>query len=390
MSSIDTGGGVAIFDFYSHARMHLPFNEGYLRVVRVAFPDEPITLHADPEHLENLIPQVANLNLQFSPIARFKVPFGLSHHNPVGARLAAAACLKVVRRNLQEPRRLSVLLGVDAGLLAAVGKNWRVELGPMHMLLHGSLAANYVWRSRNPLIRLGDLRTVMKRSLRPGVRLIGLELGVPEAIIADFPIFTNSLGVLEHPVLATDWADGPGSGSGPLAIGFLGFGSIRKGFDVFAAAARDARNSAIAFDAVGHVDKDARIDTTAMRRQLAPHSLTRAEYLRGLRVLDLVCLPLDGRSYEFAGSGTVSDAVAALKPIIAFRNRTFQAIEDRYGPIGRLFDKATDMTQYLRTLNRDVFEHHRADWIVNLRRMRDARLPEVLGRTYWLQSGERM
>jgi hypothetical protein len=341
-----------------------------------------ITLYADPMHLENLMPQVSDLNIQLSPIARFKVPFGLSRHNPVGARLAAAACLKVIRRNLKEPRRLSTLLGVDAGLYAAVGRSWQIEAGPIHMLLHGSLAGNYVWRSRNPLIRLADFRTAMKRALPPGVRLIGLELGVAEAILADFPILANSLGVLEHPVLATEWAEGPGSGSGPLAIGFLGYGSIRKGFDVFAAMARDCVNPALVFDAVGHVDHGVRLDTSALRKQLAQHSLARDEYLRGLRALDLVCLPLDGRSYEFAASGTVSDAIAALKPTIAFRNRTLQAIEDRYGPIGRLFDRAADMTQYLHTLNRSVFEHDRVEWTANLRRIRDARFPEMLGRTY--------
>jgi hypothetical protein len=381
-SAAPTGGHVVLFDFYSHAHMHLPFNEGYLRIVRTAFPQAPITLHADPEHLANLTPRIAGLDVRCRPLARVKVPFGLSRHNPVGARLAAATRLRALRRRLQDSKLLVGLLGVDAGLYAAVAGGWRSADGPVHMLMHGSLAANYVWRSRNPFIRLGDFRTALQRPLRPGVTLMGLELGVTDAIAADFPATTPSLGVLEHPVLAREWSESGGSRTAGLAVGFLGYGSARKGFDVFAKLARDAANPALVFDAVGHGQDVPGLDTSALRRQLAVHSLSREEYLAGLRTLDLVCLPLHGRSYEFAASGTVSDAVAALKPILAFRNRTLQAIQDRYGPIGRLFETVAEMTDYLRTLDRAGFERDSPAWVSNLRCMRQARLPEALGLSY--------
>src|SRR5260370_36745467 len=113
-----TGGHVVLFDFYSHAHMHLPFNEGYLRIVRTAFPQAPITLHADPEHLANLTPRIAGLDVRCRPLARVKVPFGLSRHNPVGARLAAAPPLPALRRRPQASQPPVGLLGGEGGLYA--------------------------------------------------------------------------------------------------------------------------------------------------------------------------------------------------------------------------------------------------------------------------------
>lgn len=374
--------GVAAFDFYSHATMHLPFNEGYLRILRSAYPDEPIRLFAAAPHLQNLRPRLSGLEIDCQPITRFKLPFGLSFHNPLGTWLAANACLAEMRRHLPAAPARVALLGVDAGLYRRIRQSWRRRDGDVDMLMHGSLAANYVWRSRNPLIRAGDFRTVLKRRLPAGVRLVGLELGVDAAIAAEFPALAPSLAVLEHPVLASEWSEPAAGGDPRLAIGFLGYGSKRKGFDVFVRLADEVANPAVAFDAVGHANAVDGLRTTSLRRQLAETNLDRDAYLDGLRALDLVCLPLDGRSYEFAASGTVSDAIAALKPVIAFRNRTLQAIEDRYGPIGRLFETADEMAGYLRTLDRAGFEPDRQAWVANLRRVREARLPEVLGRTY--------
>jgi hypothetical protein len=384
MTRVATGldTDIMVFDFYSKASMHLPFNEGYLRILRAAFPDSNIIFHADAAHLQKLEPQLPGLNVSLAAVPRSHVPHGLSFHNPIGATLAARGCFAVMSAAVRTPVRLVAVLGVDAALYRVITRKWQRRLGPVDLLLHGSLAANYVWRSRNPFIRWWDLRSTLRRPVREGVRLLGLELGVDSALCAEFPRLSGAVGVLEHPVLQRDWSDSTVSWRTTIAVGFLGFGSVRKGFDIFAGLATSARNPAVAFDAVGHCDHTADLDISGLRLKLSPTSLPREVYLEQLRHLDLVCLPLHGRSYEFAASGTVSDAIAALKPILAFRNRTLQAIWDRYGPIGELFDSAAGMLEYLSGLDRATFEASRRIWTDNLRAVRAARQPEILGLTY--------
>src|SRR4029077_20572665 len=84
--------------------------------------------------------------------------------------------------------------------------------------------------------------------------------------------------------------------------------------------------------AIGHSSPETdHLDTNALTRKPSKTPLLREEYLAALEEVDLVCLPLHSRAYDFTGSGTVSDAIAALKPLLVIRNRTIEALFDHYG-----------------------------------------------------------
>ena len=104
--------------------------------------------------------------------------------------------------------------------------------------------------------------------------------------------------------------------------------------------------------------------------------------MEALEQLDLVCLPLDGRAYDATGSGTVSDAIAALKPLIVIRNRTMDAIFDRYGTIGWLADNRDNLFELVRTLDPIEFARRHSSWVDNLKVIRKARTPEALAKSY--------
>ena len=95
-----------------------------------------------------------------------------------------------------------------------------------------------------------------------------------------------------------------------------------------------------------------------------------------------MCLPFRSRAYDFTGSGTVSDAIAVLRPLIAIRNRTLEAIFERYGPIGCLADNKETLGEVIRTLDRTVLARQYSGWIENLKVVREARSPDALGRSY--------
>jgi len=64
---------IAIFDFLSFDHVHLPFNEGYLRVLRAAYPGDHIFFNAAKGHVERLTPRVADLaNLELQPCKSFE------------------------------------------------------------------------------------------------------------------------------------------------------------------------------------------------------------------------------------------------------------------------------------------------------------------------------
>jgi hypothetical protein len=361
---------ILLFDFISHETMHLPFNEEYIRTLRAAFPHDRILFHARAGHIVNLAPRVADLtDVTFTACPPFTPPFGLSRHSLPGGRWAARNCRDVMRDAVTgRTIRLVTLMGVDANLYAGVGMGWRrVSRATLHMILHGQLGDAMVWRSRNPLARATDIVAQIRRRLPGSVRLLALELGVADAITAIAPA-NDRIGTLEHPILTSEWGEDRPPGDGTLKIGFLGNARLSKGFAVFAELARMSRRDDIAFESIGIAAPDTdHIDVSTLSRKPSRESMSRPDYIRAAREIDLVCLPLHGRAYDFTASGTVADAVSALKPLLAFRNRTLDAIVSRYGPIGWLVDSQAELFERVRTLDRGEFLAKRPEWVANLR-----------------------
>jgi hypothetical protein len=246
-----------------------------------------------------------------------------------------------------------------------------------------------VWRSRNPLIRADDFIAHLKRPLPRSVNIVALELGVKEAISEIAPLIAPSILTLEHPILVSEWAeDSALTRVASIKIGFAGHARRDKGFDVFAELARSCSRPDIEFLAVGHSSPETdQVDITKLSRKPAKTPLCRKEYLSALGEVALVCLPFHSRAYDFTGSGTVSDAVAVLKPLIAIRNRTLEAIFGHYGPIGCLADNKETLGGVIRALDRTELARQYSGWVENLKVMREARSPDALAKNYAASMG---
>jgi hypothetical protein len=378
---------IAVFDFLSDEHVHLPFNEGYLRVLRAAFPHDRICFHGAKGHVERLAPRVADLvGIALQPCKPFETPFGVSHHNPLAGRWAARRCLTFAVRQLAgRAVRLIALSGFNASLLSVMGHGWPLaSSAPLHMILHSQLGEAMVWRSRNPLIRAADLISQLARSLPSSVRIVALELGIKEAINDAAPTIAPSVLTLEHPILRSEWAENPAfAEAGKVKLGFVGHARQAKGFEVFVQLADRCLRDEIQFYAIGHSSPETdHLDTGKLARKPSEKPLGRDKYLAALQEVDLVCLPLHSRSYDFTGSGTVSDAIAALKPLIVIRNRTMEALFDHYGPIGWIAESKADLFEMIDSLDPAEFGRQRAGWIENLRAIREARRPETIAQSY--------
>jgi hypothetical protein len=378
---------IAVFDFLSLDHMHLAFNEGYIRVLRSAHPEDNISFHAVKGHVERLAPRVADLgDVILRPCPAFEPSFGFSHHNPIAGRRAARRCLEyMIQTTAGRSLRLVALLGVNASLFAVAGRRWpAISSAPLHLILHGQLGEAMMWRSRNPFLRAGDFIAQLKRPPPRSVSIVALELGIKEAISEIAPSIAPSILTLEHPILVSEWAKNPPlTRVGSIKIGFAGHARREKGFDVFAELARSCLRPDIEFLAIGHSSPETdQVDITKLSQKPAKTPICRKEYLSALAEVALVCLPFHSRAYDFTGSGTVSDAIAVLRPLIAIRNRTLEAIFRRYGPIGCLADNKETLGEVIRALDRTALARQYSGWIENLKMMRETRSPDALAKSY--------
>ncbi|HSD39602.1 MAG TPA: hypothetical protein VLC92_19005 [Rhodocyclaceae bacterium] len=383
MSDNKQGLEIVLFDFQSHASMHLNFNEGYIRSLRSAYPQDLIVFHACEGHVAELRSRLTDvMNVEFQEIESFKVPFGWSRHNPLGGRWAAWQCRQTMQVNLKSraPRCVG-LLGEDANLYAVIGRRWdRLHKAPLHMILHNHLGDAVRWRSRNPLIRNMDMVAQVQKPLPPNVRILALELGVKEAIAERFPAILPAVRTLEHPSVVSEWPsdeDTQVGVDGPARIAFLGNASRTKGFNVFLSLAKACAGNGYEFHAIG-IDAGIHDGLEALARRPAKGGLARRDYIAALADMDFVCLPLSSVEYAFIASGSVTDAIAAAKPLLALRTRTLEGIFERYGPVGFLASTPEELIDYVRN-HGQYMRDNRALWVANMKKVRAARSPEALG-----------
>ncbi len=377
---------ICFFDVLSHANMHLPFNESYLRVLMAAFPQAKIRFFGAAGHAENLARRFVDpVPVDFEPFDAFRVPWGFSRYNPVFGGVAARRVLTSIAGRIgASPPDLVVMGGVDANLYGALCARWpSISKAPLHMLLHSHLGDAMRWRSRNPLIRGYDFISRLRGSMPSSVTLVALDLGIREAILEMAPHLSGRVAELEHPVPPAEWSEEM-AGDGPLRVGFLGMAGPPKGFPLFCDVARKSAGRHLEFHGIGIAgySADNAPDIGALASLPAAEGLPRPEYLRRLRTMDLICLPLHGRTYDFVASGSICDAITALKPVVSFRTRTLAAMHEKYGPIGMLADSEGAMVGFFQGLTRAGFAKTHAEWVANLVRVRAARAPEALGAAY--------
>lgn len=372
---------VVVADLYSHATMHLPFNEGYLRLLRHAYPDDTIDFFGDPGHVAALAGCVGDVpGISFHALARLSPRWGLSLHNPLAGRLAALNAWQRLRATaLGGDVRLFACLGFDANLLSVLRLLWSGKAA-LHLIAHAQAAQPFDWRSRNPLYRAFDLGSLMRRELPPRSRVVTLELGIAEAFAEAAPAWRERLATLEHPILPGEWAMPRRPDGANIQIGFLGHASLSKGFDLFVDMARDWAGKGYEFSAIGIGSPEAfALDLSPLALPPSRASVPRADYVRHLAAMDFICLPL-GAQYRYVASGSVIDAVAALKPLLAARTGTLDALAARYGALGVAASNRAELGAVLADPARLLRGWD--GWVENLTELRACRAPERLAAGY--------
>src|ERR1700731_4273854 len=85
---------IAVFDFLSDEHVHLPFNEGYLRILRAAYPHDRVCFLGTKGHVERPAPRAPDLpDAPLHPCNPFEPPLGLPPQTPLPGRWGPRRCL---------------------------------------------------------------------------------------------------------------------------------------------------------------------------------------------------------------------------------------------------------------------------------------------------------
>lgn len=365
---------------------HAHFNAGLLATIRACHPDDPVLFCAAPHELNDTRRMLGERDLSIQHLedrGRAVLPT-----TPVGeaARVFRTTWRLVSRADPTDASYLVVAASSPAGVVGALlAARLRRGRGVRTQIIFHGLHSLFDERSKKPWRRLLDLRSAFQSTTRSQhSTAIVLEETIRSELLSRGWKSASDVAVLPHPVLpARAWRER--ELGLPVRIGFLGHGTIGKGFGDFLNLARsltaDYANR-VEFHHIGSLPDEvepSRVEILASSG--GGERLDQEEYERRLSRMHYFCLPLQDY-YRLNPSGTLMDALRWRRPLITLRGPLTTSLFRRHGEVGYLTEDIHDMEatigQILDDTDPDRFrrQQHAID------RAASSRSPERLGPIY--------
>ena len=201
---------------------HVPVNTGLLETVVRAFPGERVRFWGEAGH-------IALIRALINPEDGARVEFIETRLPPRGADFKARLRhdLSFIGRLLDEAAGSHLILASSCPSLITALKlrGLRTAVRDVHIVLHGNLTVLWSWRSRNPLVRLTDLRTAMGLPSRLPVRYFVMEPAIRGELLATLP----GLNRLGRAAAAPSGQLGRGGAGGLRGVGIAGADRLHGG-----------------------------------------------------------------------------------------------------------------------------------------------------------------
>jgi hypothetical protein len=376
---------IILLDLISHENMHIPFNEGYIRVMRCAFPEDEIIFAATAGHIDNMDSTIAkNFNINMIKINNLRDNLGgKSPHSPLHSLSASRKCWhKLCSLSDKKAIRHVAVLGAVGPLIHTFSKRWKKKFkGELHFIQHDQFTRMIEWRSKNIITKYFDYLSVLSRGLPERQKLIVLELGLKDVLSKHAPKLTSSIVTIEHPVLESEWLmPKPINPKQPIKVAFLGNCGKGKGFDKFLKLAKKFTGDKYQFYGIGknNIAEQDNLDFTGLTVQPANGHLPREDFVNLLNEVDIVCLPLP-TNISYVSSGSIIDAFAGLKPLIITENQSVNAIQKKYGEYGKIIKNQDGLDTFFENFSMDEFQKELVTWHCSLEKIRSARSEQSLG-----------
>jgi hypothetical protein len=366
---------------------HVPFNAGLLATVRAAFPKEDLSFYGAAAHIEALKKQMGQTlasSMLWDEIE--PIPPGPSYNKRFFRELG------VIRRLLEllpqdSTSRLLLTSAFPSTVLALkVARCFQSKKVPVQMVLHG-LSGIVGKRYRRPIQRFQDMKTALTILGNKNIQYLVLEKPIRNTILQNLPMLSGKIEALEHPISPNEGGLETVDLIEPIRFGFLGVALKSKGFPLFVELADEVTakyGRRLEFHAIGlSRGGDTPLNgTSALATKPADKQMPRAEFVRGVSPLHFVVLPHEAASYTLSASGVLLDAITFEKPIIARKIPIFEAMFEKHGDIGYLFNDDTDLTGIVERILQTADKSRYRRQVLNLRSARKSRDPEVLAAAY--------
>ena len=367
---------------------HVPFNAGLLAIVRIAFPREHLCFFGTPAHITALKNQVgeslaASIDWKEITLLTPDLPYFVGLFLEIKM---LRTLLRIFPEGSTGPLLLANAKQVTLVALKLL-KRLRFREVKVQFVLHGQLAGVIGRRHRHPIRRFQEMKTALTILRNDNLQYLVLEENLRTVLVKHLPALENKVEVLPHPLPPNEVESSLENLKTPIRFGFLGLANKPKGFPVFVKLAQEIvmqfREQA-EFHAIGRFPSNETIvlDTNALTTKPGLERLSRSDYTSGVAQLHFLIFPYEASNYELNSSGTLLDALAWAKPIIARQIALFENMFLQYGDIGYLFSTDLELKAIVEHIVQEVDTARYHQQVLNIQRARCSRTPQTLSAEY--------
>jgi hypothetical protein len=366
---------------------HVPFNAGLLATVRAAFPQEDLSFFGAAAHIEELKTQVGQ---PLAATISWQEVFPPVPGTPYLQRFFRE--LKIISRLLRSlsqdsSGQLICTSAYPSTVLALKSARClRSSRIPVQMVLHG-LSGVVGQRYRRPVRRFQDMKTALTILGNKKIQYLVLEQSIRDTVLKGLPCLSGRVEALDHPLPPNEAESVINDLSPPISFGFLGLANEPKGFPTFVKLANEIVakfGHGAEFHAIGRLPADATppngMDSLATKPGVT--RMNRADFIRGVRQLHFIVLLHQAAPYALSASGTLLDAIAWEKPVIARSTPIFKSMFEKHGDIGYLFRDDAELRLIVEYILQKGDQSRYQRQVLNLRNTRHSRTPATLAASY--------
>jgi Glycosyl transferases group 1 len=367
---------------------HVPFNAGLLATIRAAFPDEKLFFFGAGAHIEELKKQLGESLSESISWIEFVPP------DPGRAYFGRLFCeIKIIRNLLRTfPRNSKDYLLLTSACSSTVValklvKRSQFEGIKVQVVLHGGLSGIVGRRYRRPILRFQEMRTALTLFGNSNIQYLVLEDCIRDTLLKNVPSLSGKVETLDHPLPPNEAGSNSNDFTPPIRFGFLGLANESKGFAVFVRLAKEMAakyQDQVEFHAIGRLPAEGNpaLELDALAIRPGVRRMSRADFIRGVKQLHFIIFPHHPEHYDLSPSGTLLDAIAWEKPLVARSLPIFENMVKKHGDIGYLFRSDMELREVVEHIiqKRDKLHYHRQ--VLNIRKARGSRTPEALAASY--------
>src|SRR5262249_53301091 len=145
---------------------------------------------------------------------------------------------------------------------------------------------------------------------------------IRDTLLKNVPSLSGKVETLDHPLPPNEAGTNSNGFTPPIRFGFLGLANEQKGFGVFLQLAKEMATKyqdQVEFHVVGRLPAEGNppleLDVLATRPGMI--RMSRADFIQGVKRLHFIIFPHHPGHYDLSPSGTLLDAIAWEKPLVA-------------------------------------------------------------------------